>query len=506
MRRARLWERNRERWFIDMPGLGFPVWIRLTHWINVLFIGFLIRAGIQILGSYPRLYWNEDCTPGAEWLAFTRKQLPTDRLWTALDQEEDVPIWLGQPGGNNLGLGRHWHFFAVVFWVLNGLAYVILLFATGEWRRLIPTSASVFPAAGQTFITYVTLHTPPPSAFHPFDPLQQLAYGVVVFLLAPFLILTGAAQSPAIEARFPRYAQLFGGRQSARSLHFLGLVLFVLFIVMHTALVVYVGFRRNMGDIILGQDAHDLNLAVAIGLATVVAIFLVYAVTSWYSRRKPRRIQHLLGAFIGPPMRAMTLHARSRQDYPPSAISPYLVLNGYPPQTPGYEKLVGDGFRDWSLEVYGLVSCPLLLTLADLEALPQQTQITKHHCIQGWSGIAAWSGVPLSAILECCRPLPAARFLVFHSLQIDMSGRPFYESIDIRIATYPQVLLATTMNGQPLTVPHGAPVRLRVETQLGFKSVKWLRAIEFVADYRGICDGQGGSREDNMYYEQAVSI
>ena len=97
----------------------------------MLFIGFLIRAGLQILGAYPRLYWNVHCTPGTEWLKFTKKVMPKDRLWTALDMEEAVPTWLGQPGGNNLGMGRHWHFSAALFWVLNGLVYVILLFATG---------------------------------------------------------------------------------------------------------------------------------------------------------------------------------------------------------------------------------------------------------------------------------------------------------------------------------------------------------------------------------------
>jgi len=129
-----------------------------------------------------------------------------------------------------------------------------------------------------------------------------------------------------------------------------------------------------------------------------------------------------------------------------------------------------------------------------------------HHCIQGWSGIAAWGGPSLSAILELCEPLPAARYATFLSYHIDTSNRPFYEAVDTRLATHPQTLLAYEMNDAPLSVPHGAPVRLRVETLLGFKMVKWLCAIEFVADYRDIRDGQGGSREDNMYYEESVSI
>lgn len=487
--------------------LGFPIWIGVTHWINVLFIGFLIRAGIQILGAYPRLYWNDHTTPGTEWVRFTKQRIPTDRLWTALEQEEKVPVWLGQPGGNNLGLGRHWHFFAVLFWILNGLVYVVLLFATGEWRRLIPTSWTIFPDAWRTFLSYVTFHLPSASVFRPYDPLQQLAYAAVIFLLAPFLILTGAAQSPAVEARFPWYARLFGGRQSARSLHFLGLLAFVAFIIVHTALVVATGFGRNMSDLILGQSQRNQGVAIAIGLSVIAVITLIYGATSWYSRQWPRRVQRLLGVFIGPPMRGLALQSRSRQEYQPDEISPYFILNGYQPETPEYLRLVEQQFADWRLDVSGLVDTPLQLSLAELQALPKQTQITKHHCIQGWSGIAEWGGVPLSAILDRCQPMPTARYLIFHSYQLDTKGHPFfYEALDIRLARHPQTLLAYEMNGESLSVPHGAPLRLRVETLLGFKMVKWLRSIELVEDYRTLGDGMGGSREDNMYYEQAVSI
>jgi sulfoxide reductase catalytic subunit YedY len=205
-------------------------------------------------------------------------------------------------------------------------------------------------------------------------------------------------------------------------------------------------------------------------------------------------------------MRALAVRSRSRQHYPARSISPQLLVNGVPPDTSEYEALAGDAFIDWRLEVDGLVEAPLTLTAADLRKMPEQTQITKHHCIQGWSGIAEWSGVPLGAVLDACRPLPAARFMIFHSYQIDPSGRPFYESLDISLARHPQTILASRMNGEPLSIPHGAPLRQRVETELGFKMVKWLRRIEFVADYRDLGDGQGGSREDTMFYEQAPGI
>ncbi len=484
----------------------FPVWIRATHWINVLFIGLLIRAGIQILAAYPRLYLNDHCTPGTEWIKFTRKKIPTTGPWTALQQEEEVSAWLAQPGGNNLGLGRHWHFFAALFWMLNGLVYVVLLFATDQWRRLVPTSWSIFPGAWDTFVTYITLGKPPASAFDPFDPLQQLSYFAVIFLLAPFLIVTAAAQSPAIDARFPWYPRLFGGRQRARSLHFLGLVAFVLFIAVHVFTVAYTGLGKNLGDIMLGQHSSHEGLAIVLASAVIVAILGIYAATSWFSRRHPRRVQRVLHHVVFPPMRALSLEARSRQYYEVSDVSPYFIVNGDPPATAEYAAVERAAFEDWRLEVRGLVEKPLNLSMADLRALPTATQITKHHCIQGWSGIAWWAGVPLEEIVSLCGPLPSAHFVIFRSYQMDMAGRPFYESLDIRLASHPQALLAYEMNGEALTVPHGAPLRLRVETELGFKMVKWLRVIEFVEDYREIGDGQGGSREDNMYYEQSVSI
>src|SRR5579875_3301104 len=105
---------------VILASLGFPGWLRVQHLINLFFMGLLIRSGIQIFASYPRLYWNRHSTPGTEWLKITRKPIPQDRPWITLDQEVPVTAWLAQPGGDNLGLGRHWHFFAVLFWVLNG--------------------------------------------------------------------------------------------------------------------------------------------------------------------------------------------------------------------------------------------------------------------------------------------------------------------------------------------------------------------------------------------------
>ncbi len=146
-------------------------------------MGFVIRAGLQILASYPRLYWNDHCIPGAEWIKFTKKVIDPKNPWIAREQEEDWSPLIAQPG-NSLGLGRHWHFVAIGFWILNGLVYVVLLFASGGVARLIPTSWSIFPESWDTFIQYVTFNQPPATAFNPFDPLQQLAYAAVILLIS----------------------------------------------------------------------------------------------------------------------------------------------------------------------------------------------------------------------------------------------------------------------------------------------------------------------------------
>jgi DMSO/TMAO reductase YedYZ molybdopterin-dependent catalytic subunit len=136
----------------------------------------------------------------------------------------------------------------------------------------------------------------------------------------------------------------------------------------------------------------------------------------------------------------------------------------------------------------------------------KQSQITEHSCIQGWTAIAQWAGVPMVKILSQCEPLPEAKYVVFHSFQYDHDGFGYYEVLDIELAKHPQTILAYEMNGKRLEVPHGAPLRLRVETQLGYKMVKWLRSIELVSDYRNMGRGQGGYREDVMFYGIGAGI
>jgi sulfoxide reductase catalytic subunit YedY len=499
-----------------MQLVGFPLWVVFTHYINLIFIVLLIRSGIQILGAHPRLYWNDGCDPDRAWLNLVKTKVPKDTLYTSMDDEVPVTLWLALPGRDNLGLGRHWHFFSVIFWVLNGIVYWVLLFLTGRWTTLIPTSWSIFPRAWRTFLTYITFHIPPASEFRPLDPLQQLTYAAVVFLLAPFMLATGAAMSPAIEARFPWYIRLFGGRQVARSLHFLGMMLFVLFIVVHTAMVLIVHFPDNIRTIVFGRPQGSVALASAIAVIALLVALAIWVWASWQTLRNPRQMQHALGLLVDPIRKALLHREKSRQEYKPSDISPYFWVNGRPPESEEYRQLAEQNFVHWKLEVGGLVRNPVHLSLDDLRKLPRQTQITLHNCIQGWSGIAEWGGVPIEEIVKLCGVEPEAQYVVFTSYQKGkQSVKPelkeahehiFYEVIDRTLALHPQTILAYEMNGEPLPIEHGAPLRLRCETQLGYKMVKYLRSIEFVAEYCTIGGGQGGFREDFQYYGKGAEI
>jgi DMSO/TMAO reductase YedYZ molybdopterin-dependent catalytic subunit/thiosulfate reductase cytochrome b subunit len=501
---------------IVIAAFGFPLWLRLDHFINILFIGLVIRSGIQIIGAHPRFYWNDGCKPDSNWIRFTRKKIPKGKLWTSMDEEVPVTPWLALPGKDNLGLGRHWHFFSILFWILNGVVYVVLLFVTGEWARLIPTSWNIVPRAWQTFLTYITFHIPPTSDFRPYDPLQQLTYAAVVFLLAPFMLATGAAQSPSIEARFPWYIKIFGGRQSARSLHFLAMIAFVLFIILHTALVLIVHFQNNIRDIVLGTERSSFTLAVTIAIIALVFVFLVYVLTSVLSLRNKRATQVALGAVVDPTRQIFLHRLTSRQEYKPSEISPYFWANGAPPDQEEFKRMTERNFIDWKLELCGLVINPVHLSLDDLRHMKKQSQITKHNCIQGWSGVAEWAGVPLSEVMDLAGVKPEAKFAVFHSYQMGKLSNPkgdaqswshpYYEVIDMTLARHPQTILAYEMNDKPLPHEHGAPLRLRVETQLGYKMVKYLRSIEFVEDYTKVGEGMGGFREDFQYYGRGAEI
>ena len=493
-------------------GFGFPVWLCATHFLNILFLTLMARSGLEVLSACPKLYLSDDCQPGREVLRFTKKRFSPSGGWSSLEEEEAWSPWIALPGGKNLGLGRHWHFMTLQFWITTGVVYVLFLIVSGEWPRIVPTSWSIFPQAGQSLLAYLHGRLAPPQSGLPYNGIQQLSYFFVIFVLTPLQIATGAAMSPAIIAQFPWYIRLFGGKQSARTLHFVGLCLFGAFVLIHTAMVFVHGLPTEWAAIALTSYRANHAAAIAVGVFGLVAIFAVNLVITVFSRRCKRETQQLTGTFVNPFENIISRLYVSNQRYSRDDVSPFFRVNGYPPPSAEYEALAVDGFRDYRLEVRGLVEIPLSLSLAQLRTMGYTTQITKHNCIQGWTATAEWGGVPLKKILDRCLPLGVARRMVFYAFDdktiTEDEGRfgMFYGTIPMHLADNPQTMLALDMNGQPLPIEHGAPVRLRVETQLGFKMVKWVRAIEFVEDYHRIGQGQGGWREDQQFYANAAGI
>jgi DMSO/TMAO reductase YedYZ molybdopterin-dependent catalytic subunit len=192
-------------------------------------------------------------------------------------------------------------------------------------------------------------------------------------------------------------------------------------------------------------------------------------------------------------------HGRARL-YTEADIDRDFRMNGF--DTPGdsaYQAMLRGGFRGYKLAVDGLVEHPQALDIHALRALQSLTQITRHDCVEGWSAIGKWSGVPLGKLLALVQPKPAARYVVFHCFDRSPDNDPYYESLDLVQATHPQTVLALDLNDKPLDADHGAPVRLRIPTQLGYKSAKWISRLELVANFSGTFGGNGGYWEDQGY-------
>ena len=219
--------------------------------------------------------------------------------------------------------------------------------------------------------------------------------------------------------------------------------------------------------------------------------------TDWFPR--------ILG--IAEPMsrgaqRLITSRASMAQEFSEADLSPQFRSNGTSdPANAQYQALAKNDFTDWTLQVGGLVGKPLTLTLEQLRRMPSRTQITRHDCVEGWSAIGKWTGVPLHELLKQAGPRPQARYVVFHCadpMESDGSD-PYYESIDMEDAFHPQTILAYELNGIALPVANGAPIRLRVERQLGYKMAKYVMRIELVESFANIGGGKGGYWEDQGY-------
>ncbi|MEO8185799.1 MAG: molybdopterin-binding protein [Burkholderiaceae bacterium] len=220
--------------------------------------------------------------------------------------------------------------------------------------------------------------------------------------------------------------------------------------------------------------------------------------TEWFPRvlrtheKVSRSVHRLLGS-----------RPSMAQEFTEADLSPSFRSNGTSmPEGGEYQALAKNGFAGWQLEVGGLVEKPIKLSLAELRAMPPRTQITRHDCVEGWSAIGKWTGVPLSNVLALVKPQASARYVVFHCADAmggSLTPEYYYESIDMDDALHPQTMLAYGLNGKDLPIANGAPIRLRVERQLGYKHAKYVMRIELVESFAKIAGGMGGYWEDNGY-------
>ncbi|MEZ5171849.1 MAG: molybdopterin-dependent oxidoreductase [Acidimicrobiia bacterium] len=488
----------------EPPYTGFPWWLRWQHFFNLFFMIFIVRAGLQILADHPRLYWNRHSTPGTEWFRF-QKPVPTDRIWTAKQDSVSLPRWFGIPGiRHSIGLARWWHFGVDLLWLVNGVILYVLLFATPQWERIVPTSLSVFPNALSALIQYLSLDFPTNEGWVAYNGLQLLAYFLTVFVAAPLALVTGLMQSPAIANRL-RFAGRAMNRQLARSIHVGVLVWMVGFIIMHTVMVWTTGLLGNLNHITTGKDSNAWT-GFWIYLVAMAVVVVAWALASPVTLRYPRIVQRVGRRLVGP-LKGLLEHVDPKPGaYTEADISPHLWPNGTMPDSDEYAALAENAFRDFRLRVDGLVEEPCELSLDDLAAMERSEQITQHFCIQGWSGVAKWGGVPMSAICEAVRPLPEARYVAFYSFGGGPDGGVYYDVHSLEHMGHELTLLADEMNGEPLGLVHGAPLRLRNEVELGFKMVKWVRAIEFIDDYAHLGGGQGGYNEDHEFFGYRMPI
>lgn len=252
--------------------------VRITHWLNVLCLSLLLMSGLQIFNAHPRLYWGKSGADADQpWIAIgTRPQgdaaqgfFAIGRLriettgWLGVSDENGTatarafPAWITVPSYHDLGAGRRWHFFFAWLLVFNGLVYLV----HGLWRRhfrrdLLPSRDQLAPRhLWQEIRDHARLRFARGDAARRYNALQKLSYLAVVFGLLPMMVLTGLTMSPGLDAAFPFLADLFGGRASARSLHFISAALLVLFVAVHLAMVIASGLWNNLRSMLSGRYA-----------------------------------------------------------------------------------------------------------------------------------------------------------------------------------------------------------------------------------------------------------
>jgi methionine sulfoxide reductase catalytic subunit len=235
-------------------------------------------------------------------------------------------------------------------------------------------------------------------------------------------------------------------------------------------------------------------------------VFLYWVGAHYVSWRSPRFLQHAQKA-VSQPLRLTILNPlKPVQHYRDEDISPYFWPNGKIPQRNDWKRMVENHFGGYRLKIGGLVEHPVELSLAEMETLGKIEFTTMHHCIQGWSGIAKWGGLPMHKLIDLVQPMPKVRTVAFYSFGEALYGGPYYDTQSLENLWKPGCMLAYEMNGAPLPPVYGAPLRLRVENQLGYKMVKWIERIEFIESEKRVGAGEGGKNEDDEYFDLLPNI
>ena len=378
-----------------------------------------------------------------------------------------------------------------------------------------PTSWDVIPEAWDSLTTYLSFNTPDISHFAPYHSLQMLGYTFVIFILAPFQMLTGIAMSPAIRGRFPWYVKMWGGHQGARSLHFIGLVIFTGFIVMHVSLVFLVNRDHNVINMVFGGGevtTARAAQALVILIATIVAVVVFWIALSYWSLADRVRAQKFTAGFteIGRKIFLNGLRplGAKKKAYTDADISEFHWTNGLPPTEEESPEWVAARDNDWeglTITVRDDINdVEKQLTLEDIKKLPRHSYVATHTCMQGWSATSRWTGVRLTDLMAVLGPRPeGARYLMAESYGLaqkmydNRPREPFYAAIDLDTMAEEESILAYERNSHPVDLHLGGPARLRVESNHGYKHVKWVSRVMWIHDYADYGDGRGGTREDS---------
>ncbi len=365
-------------------------------------------------------------------------------------------------------------------------------------------SWGVFPSAASVALQYLSLDFPQNQGWIAYNGLQLLSYFVTVFIAAPLALVSGLLQSPAVSNRI----HLAGRRlnhQLARSVHFLVLCWFVVFTVLHTAMVYSTGLLTNLNHITLGRDTGGWG-----GFETYV-LWMAAGVAAWIAATPltlahPRLIQRVGERIVGS-VQGLFEHVNPKPgQYKERDIAPHLWPNGKMPTTEQYAAMAADNFAAYRLRIDGGVARPIELRLHEVRALPRQEQITCHHCIQGWSGVAKWTGVPMRVLCDLVQPKPEVRYVVFYSFVEGPDDGIYYDAHHLSHMYHHLTMLAYELNDEPLGLVHGAPLRLWNEAELGYKLVKWVQRIEFVESFTSIGKGHGGYNADHEFFGYRAGI